>query len=167
MKVLTFTEGTLIMHKNAIGRKREDIVKQVRDGRDSSLCEWKTYVPIGNAAKKLQTWKRQGVEVLYLTSRTKSTEIEAIKCVLKKHNFPDGKLLFRRKGEKYQNVIERIMPDVIVEDDCESIGGEDEMTYTHLKPELKKKIKSIVVQEFDGIDQLSDSVSALRQTEEN
>lgn len=153
------------MHKNAVGRKREDIVKQVRDGRDSSLCEWKTYVPIGNVAKKLQTWTRQSVEVLYLTSRTKSTEIEAIKSVLKKHNFPEGKLLFRRRGEEYRNVIERIMPDVMVEDDCESIGGEDEITYTHLKPELKKKIKSIVVQEFGGIDRLPDSVSALRQTE--
>lgn len=167
MKILAFTEGTLIMHKNAIGHKREDIVKQVRDGRDSSLYEWKTYVPIGNAAKKLYRWKRQGVEVLYLTSRTKSTEIKAITGVLRKHDFPDGELLFRRRGEKYQTVIERVMPDVVVEDDCESIGGEDEMTYTHLKPELKKKIKSIVVQEFGGIDHLPDSVSALRHTEEN
>jgi hypothetical protein len=167
MKILAFTEGTLIMHKNAIGHKREDIVKQVRDGRDSSLYEWKTYVPIGNAAKKLYTWKRQGADVLYLTSRTKSTEIKAITSVLKKHAFPDGELLFRRRGENYQTVIERIMPDVVVEDDCESIGGEDEMTYTHLRPELKKKIKSIVVPEFGGIDHLSDSVSALRHTEEN
>lgn len=161
MKLLIFTEGTLIMHKNARGHTREEIVKQVRDGRDSSLCEWKTYIPIGNAAKKLQTWKREGVEILYLTSRTKSAEIEAIKSVLKKHNFPDGELLFRRRGEKYQDVVERIMPHVIIEDDCESIGGQEEMTYTDLKPELKKKIKSIVVKEFGGIDHIPDDVSKL------
>jgi len=47
-----------------------------------------------------------------------------------------------------------IIPQIIVEDDCESIGGEKEMTFTHLKPELKKKIKLIASKEFVGIDHL-------------
>jgi len=51
------------------------------------------------------------------------------------------------------------MPDIIIEDDCESIGGKYEMTYTHIKPELKKRIKSIVVEEFGGIDHLPDNIS--------
>jgi hypothetical protein len=166
MKVLIFTEGTLIMHKNAVGHTREEIVKQVRDGEDSSLFEWKTYIPIGCAVEKLQTWKSQDVEILFLTSRMKFTEIEDIKSVLEKHDFPHGELLFRQEGEEYKDVMERAMPDIIIEDDCESIGGKDEMTYTHLKPALKKKVKSIVVKEFGGINHLPDSISALSQTEE-
>ena len=53
------------------------------------------------------------------------------------------------------------MPDVLIEDDCESIGGEKEMGYPHIKPELKRKMKSIVIKEFGGIDHLSDSIYEL------
>ena len=159
MRILVFTEGTLIMSKNSRGKTREEILKQIRDKKDPSLYEWKTHIPIGNAVRKLQTWKNQGVEILCLTSRTKSTEIEDIKKVLKKHKFPEGQLLFRREGEEYKDVAERVMPDIIIEDDCESIGGKNEMTYTHIKPELKKRIKSIVVKEFGGIDHLPDNIS--------
>jgi len=41
------------------------------------------------------------------------------------------------------------------------IGGEAEMTYSHIRPELQSKIKSIVVKEFQGIDHLPDSLTAL------
>ena len=159
MRILVFTEGTLIMSKNSRGKTREEILKQIRDKKDPSLYEWKTHIPIGNAVRKLQTWKNQGVEILYLTSRTKSTEIGDIKKVLKKHKFPEGQLLFRREGEEYKDVAKRVMPDIIIEDDCDSIGGKNEMTYTHIKPELKKRIKSIVVKEFGGIDHLPDNIS--------
>ncbi|MBU1868283.1 hypothetical protein KJ608_02360 [Patescibacteria group bacterium] len=54
------------------------------------------------------------------------------------------------------------MPDILVEDDCESIGGEQEMTYTHIRPSLKEKIKSAVVKEFNGIDHLPDSIQELQ-----
>lgn len=53
------------------------------------------------------------------------------------------------------------MPDVLIEDDCESIGGEKEMVYPHIKPELRTKIKSIVVEEFEGIDHLPDEIDLL------
>ncbi len=49
------------------------------------------------------------------------------------------------------------MPGIIIEDDCESIGGEVEITYPHIKSELKARIQSIVVKEFSGIDNLPDS----------
>lgn len=149
------------MHRNGRGHTREEVVKQVREGKDPSLCEWKTYVPIGNAAEKLRTWRNQGLGVFYLTSRREPTEVEDIKDVLKKHNFPEGQLLFRQEGEEYKDIAEKVMPDIIVEDDCESIGGKDEMTYTHIKPELKRRIKSIAVREFSGIDHLPDDISQL------
>ena len=53
------------------------------------------------------------------------------------------------------------MPNFLVEDDCESIGGINEMVITNVKPEIKKKIKSIPIKEFGGIDYLPDKVSKL------
>lgn len=53
------------------------------------------------------------------------------------------------------------MPDVLIEDDCESIGGEAEMTYPKLGSEARKKISSVVVKEFQGIDELPDSPEQL------
>jgi len=35
------------------------------------------------------------------------------------------------------------------------------MTITHVKTEIKKKIKSVVVKEFEGIDHLPDNVNKL------
>ena len=83
---------------------------------------------------------------------------------MKKYAFPDGQILYRQNREEYKDVVERIqpLPDVIVEDDCESIGGEVEMVYPNLKPKLKDRIKSIVIKEFEGIDYLPDRISELR-----
>jgi len=162
MKILILTEGTAIMHSSAKGLGREDIVKQIKNGTDHSIYKWEKYIPIGNAAEKLQRWKSQGARIFYLTSRVNPEEIEDITGVLKKHNFPEGQLLYRQKGEAYKDVAEKVLPDVLIEDDCESIGGVREMTITNIKPDLKKKVKSIVVQEFEGIDHLPDELRNLR-----
>ncbi len=160
IRVMVFTEGTILMHKNATGHTREEIVKQVNQ-KELSVRDYASYIPIGNAAKKLRVWQDQGIEILYLTSRTKLDEVNQIRTVLKKHDFPDGQLLFRRKGEGYKDVAERAMPNILIEDDCESIGGTAEMTITNIRPEIKKKIKSIVIREFDGIDYLPNKIHAL------
>lgn len=148
------------MHKTAISHSRTEIVKQVKDKKES-VQDYESYVPVSNAVNKLQNWKKDGADILYLTSRKKAEEIKQIQNVLKKFKFPEGQLLFRQKNEEYKDVAERIIPDVIVEDDCESIGGINEMTITHVKPEIKKRIKSIPVKEFGGIDHLPDKLSAL------
>ena len=107
-------------------------------------------------------WKKQGATIYYLSSRRIRPEIEAIRSVLTKYSFPDAdNLYFRQQKEEYKDVAEKIMPDILIEDDCESIGGEAEMTYPHIKPELKNKIKSVVIKEFSGIDNLPDNVSEL------
>jgi len=157
IKILLFTEGTIIMHKRAVGHSRMQIIKQVKKEQESAH-DYASYVPIGNAFKKLNVWKNQGAEILYLTSRKMPDEIEQIRAVLKKHGFPEGRLLFRQKDEEYKDVAERIVPDILVEDDCESIGGVDEMTITHIRLGVKKKIKSIVVKEFEGIDHLPNHI---------
>lgn len=160
MKVLIFTEGTILMHKNALGQRRKEIVKQVED-KEESISDYASYVPIGNAVAKLQTWADQGAEILYLTSRTKFEEIEAIRNILRINDFPTGELYSRKEGETYADVAERIVPDILIEDDCESIGGEPEMTITNINPEVKRKIKSVVIKEFGGVDHLPDSIGKL------
>lgn len=144
MKILIFTEGTIVMHTNV-----------------DSIHDYANYVPIKNAVEKLRNWRTQGAKIIYLTSRKTLNEVEDIKNVLKKYGFPDGELLFREKNEKYHSIAERVVPDILIEDDCESIGGIDEMTITHVNPAIKAKIKSIPVKEFGGIDHLPDTLDEL------
>ena len=163
MEILIFLHGTTIMHKSAEGLAREETVKQVTEG-DEYLHDYASYIPIGSAVRKLQKWKRQGATICYLSSHKNARDVAEDKFVLKKYAFPAGRIFYRRNREEYKDVVERILPlpDVIVEDDCESIGGEVEMVYPNLKPELKSRIKSIVVKEFGGVDHLPDEISELR-----
>jgi hypothetical protein len=166
VRILVFTEGTLLIGGDEahLGRReriravKEKIARQATGGPPINFG---AEVPAGHAVEKLQAWRRQGVEILYLTSRTRPDEIEAIRSVLDRFGFPAGELFFRQAGEAYSDVAERVLPDVLVEDDCESIGGEVEMTYPHIRPEMKVTIKSIVVREAGGIDHLPDDLAAL------
>lgn len=158
MKILIFTEGTIIMHKNAVGHTREEIVRQV-EAKESSIHDYASYVPIKKAPSKIKGWYDLGAEIIYLTSRKKPHDVEQIKQVLTKYGFPRGQLEYRQGKEEYKDVAERIMPDVLIEDDCESIGGENKMTITHVSPDKKAKIKSIPLKEFGGIDHLPANLS--------
>ena len=162
MKIMIFTEGTIIMHKSGVGQSREQRVRQVKDG-DPSIHDYPSYVPIGDAVKKLLLWKNQGAGIVYLTSRRDDQEVNDIQAVLHRWGFPHGELAYRRAGEEYKDIAERILPDVLIEDDCESIGGTEEMTVTHMNPRLKAKIISLPVREFGGIDHLENDVSMILQ----
>lgn len=163
MKILIFTEGTILMHKNGRGLLREEIIKQVKN-KEISVGDYTSYIPIGNAPEKVRKWKENGATISYLTSRTKSEETKAIRDVLKRWNFPEGELLYRKGNETYANVAEKIMPDIFIEDDCESIGGEVEMVRSYLTSRAKMIIKSVIVGEFLGIDNLPDKISELTET---
>jgi len=160
MRILVFTEGTIIMHRGAAGHTRDKIVRQVEENEES-VHDFASYVPIGNAVRKLVSWERGGAEILYLTSRRKHEEIESIRSVLKAYGFPEGRLLFRQRGKEYRDIAERIVPDILVEDDCESIGGINEMTITQVRPDVRNRIKSITVREFRGIDHLPENTRTL------
>ena len=148
------------MHKGALGHKREESVKQVKN-KEKTVHEYRSYIPIRNAAQKLKKWEESGAEIFNLTSRKKPKEVAQIQRVLQDYDFPDGKLLHREEDEGYYDVAEELKPDILIEDDCESIGGTKEMTITHIKPEIKKAIKSIPVKEFGGIDHLPDNLEDL------
>ncbi|MBI2574054.1 MAG: hypothetical protein HYV78_01520 [Candidatus Wildermuthbacteria bacterium] len=161
MKIIIFTEGTILMHRGAVGHTREEIVQQVIH-KESSVGDYSTYAPIKGAVEKIKKWVDQGAEIVYMTSRRRQKEVRQIRDVLDAYHFPKGTVKYRGWFEKYKDVAESIMPDVLIEDDCESIGGEKEMTYSRIKPELKKSITSIIVKEFGGIDHLPDGMSFLQ-----
>jgi len=148
------------MHKSAESKSREERVKQVVGG-DPSVHDYASYIPVSNAVEKLKSWQSQGAEILYLSSHESAEDVEKDKYVLDKYNFPKGQIFYRQNGQSYKDIAEKIIPDVLIEDDCESIGGEKEMTITFVKPEIKQKIKSVVVKEFGGIENLPDKLSDL------
>lgn len=158
MSILVFLQGTILMPKSGINKTREERVRQSLD-REGSVLDHSSYVPIGNAVDKLKKWQEQGVEILYFSSNNNKEAVEKDKLVLNRYNFPKGEVYFRQNGERYEDVVEKLMPNIFIEDDCESIGGELEVATYHLKPEVKEKVKSIIVKEFEGIDHLPDKLN--------
>lgn len=172
MKIAVFLHGTVIVHKNAYGKSPKEIVQQVIEQEDS-VRDFSSYIPIGNSSQKLQTWANQGAEICYLSALTTSKKgrgdevvgVEGLRVdleILRKYSFPEGIVLHRVPNETYKQVIERIspLPDVIIEDDCQSIGS-DGMVFPSLDSEVRQNIKSIPVPEFGGIDHLPDDVHLL------
>lgn len=166
MKILVFLHGTTIMHRNAMGQSRGERVRQVITG-EKSVREYETYVPVGNAVEKLHCWQNQGAEIIYLSSHRNPLNVEKDSAVLNRYGFPAGEVLFRHDHQAYKDVVEAVLPDVLIEDDCESIGGEAQMVYPYITPALRHQITSIGVREFGGIDHLPDSVADLLRASHN
>jgi hypothetical protein len=160
MKILLFLHGTVVMQKNGIGKLREERVRQSIE-RDASVLDYIAYVPVGNCVSKLKKWESQGAKIFYLSSHQNAEDVEKDKQVLRRFDFPDRPVYWRHEDQEYAELAARIMPDVLIEDDCESIGGEREMTYTNIDPVLKPRIRHLVVKEFEGIDHLPDNISLL------
>lgn len=155
-----FLHGTSLMHRNALGLSREEIIKQIIDDVDESISDFASYIPIANVVQKLTRWQNQGAEIMYLSSHLDLENVKNDQLVLKKYNFPKGPI-FYRKERNWNLPIEEAKPDILIEDDCESIGGKSQMTYPNLTQELKSKIISIVLKEFGGIDYLPDDIDEL------
>lgn len=160
MRLAVFTEGTIIMHRTAAGKKPVEIIKQVQKD-DPEVQDYAAYIPVKCAVSKLSRWQEQGAKICYLTSNTEEKEVAAIKQVLRKYEFPEGKLWSRQPGESYRQVLLKAQPDIFLEDDCQSIGGEKETCAYQFSPAEKRKIKFILLPEFGGIDHLPDSLAAL------
>ena len=111
------------------------------------------YSPIGKAVEKINGWHEK-YEVVLCTFRKHNLKI--VRDALEFYGVRYSTLEYRRRKESYADVTSRIMPDILIEDDCASIGGEKEMCITNVAPEIRRRIKSIVVKEFEGIDKLPD-----------
>lgn len=144
LRIMVFTEGTILGPKSVLYHFSHS-----------------SYVPIGASVERLKAWEQQGAEILYITSRKKEKQVGEIKKLLLKYDFPGEYLYYRGTGKKYKDIVEEVVPDVLIEDDCRSIGGSWQMCITYVKPEIKVKIKSIVVKEFKGIGDLLHLLSEL------
>jgi hypothetical protein len=184
MNILVFTEGTILVFSSGKNLLREEVVRlsqQVGVQRvvqnigllkalspevsKGSVYDFSSYVPIHHAVEKLISWSKQGATIYYLTSRRTKKEIEMIKTILNTYHFPDAQnLLFCNKGENYKDVARKLMPDILIEDNCESIGGAKEMTYPNMDKVARQKIHSIVIKEFEGIDHLPTNINQLSTT---
>jgi hypothetical protein len=85
-------------------------------------------------------------------------EIGKIKEILSLYNFPEGQLLHRSDGKEYQDVVEKNLPDILIEDDCESIGGLPMTVYPKIRSDIQKRVFLVSVREFVGIDDLPDDI---------
>ncbi len=143
IRIMIFTEGTILKHR-AWWR----------------LLDFASYVTIGNCAALIRGWWEQGADVVYCTSR-RGRQALVIANLLPRCGFPGSRLVNRSKNEPYAEIVERIKPEVLIEDDCASIGGTTQMCITHVKSEIKNTIKSIVIKEYSGIDHLPADVKTL------
>lgn len=143
IRIMIFTEGTILKPKSFF-----------------SLYNHNSYIPIGNCVKLIKKWSEQGAEILYCTSR-RNNQAEQMADILRNNNFIGTKLYFRDKRQKYKDIIEQVCPDILIEDNCRSIGGAWQMCITNVSPVIKEHINSVVVEEFRGIDILPENISKL------
>jgi hypothetical protein len=159
VRVMVFLHGTAIMHASAVGRPRAERVLQSSQ-RDPSVTDFASYVPTEAAVGKVRAWQRGGAYLCYLSSRRGAADARVDRDVLDRHGFPAGPVFFREPGESYADVARRAGADVVVEDDCESIGGSTEMA----APGLGDAVRCIVVAEFGGLAHLPDDPGELAAT---
>jgi hypothetical protein len=160
MNILVFLHGTSIMHAAGQHVSREERVRQVREG-EPSIHEFRSYVPTPDAVEKLRAWCVRGASVAYFSSHRLPDDIAADEEVLRRHGFPDGTVHARRPGESYGAAVERLRPDLVIEDDCESIGGARETIAAQLNEPAGQKIRCVVLPEFGGLGSLSDDPAEL------
>jgi len=147
--IMIFVEGTILKPKSWL-----------------YLYSHSAYIPIDKAPKLLKTWEAQGVNIIYCTSR-KRKQADNIAKILKQHSFPGSWLVSRDNGEKYKDIVEQLKPDILIEDDCKSIGGSWQMCITKVQAEIKENMKSIIVPEFKGISHLPSDIKELVNVKSN
>ena len=160
MKILVFLQGTILIESNVVGDTREDTVRRSRE-RAEKRGPLGELIPIGQSPAKVTSWRNHGAEICYVTASRKAANVRRSEEALRRWSFPEGILLSRKNGESYADIAVGTKPDIIVEDDCESIGGTKEMIHPNLPESMKQSIASVVVREFEGVDSLPDDPKLL------
>ncbi len=161
---MVFLHGTSIMHASAIGQARTARVRQVMN-KDPAVLDYGSYVPTEGAVAKLTAWQRRAAQICYLSSHRTASAAAIDKSVLAAHAFPAGTLYYRAHGESYADVVRRWSADILVEDDCESIGGRAHTTASDFARSSGLAVRCVVVPEFGGLAHLPDEpTELLRET---
>jgi hypothetical protein len=160
VRILVFLHGTAIMHRTAVGRPRAERVRQSRQA-DRSVLDFASYVPTEAAVEKVRTWHGHGAAISYLSSHRDAADVELDRAVLTAHGFPAGPVLSREPGESYADVARRAGADILVEDDCESIGGRSRTVAADLAAAPGRAVTSVIVPEFGGLAHLPDEPGKL------
>jgi hypothetical protein len=157
---MVFLHGTSIMHASAAGRPRSARVDQVVN-KDPAVLDYVSYVPTEGAIAKVMAWQRRGAEICYLSSHRTAGPASIDKSVLAAHGFPAGDLYYRAHGETYADVVRRWSADVLVEDDCESIGGRARTAAAAIARSAGQSVPCVIVPEFGGLMHLPDEPAEL------
>lgn len=160
MKVGVFLHGTAIMHAAAAGVDRDERVQQVCR-RDPSVADFASYLPTPGTAAKLAAWERHGAALVYLSSHRRPDDIRADESVIRRYGFPAGPVYGRHEGEDCGQLVERLGLDVLVEDDCASIGGAGQTCAAQLSCAGRQSVRCVVLPEFSGLADLPDSPAEL------
>lgn len=141
--ILLFAEGTILKPRSIL-----------------THYSIKAYIPAGNCVGLISHWHEQGAEIVYCTS-LKEKRIKIMTELLTKYGFLGSGLYYRGAGQEYKDIVNEVKPDILIEDDCKSIGGARQMCITYADIHVKSKITSIVVPEFKGIDELPADIAVL------
>jgi hypothetical protein len=160
VRIIVFLHGTSIMHSSAVGQPRADRVRQVAD-KDPAVLDYGSYVPTDGTVAKLTAWQQRGAEICYLSSHRTAATAAIDNAVLAGHGFPAGRVYYRAHGESYADVARRWLADVVVEDDCESLGGLQQVTASALGRTPGRAPRCVVVPEFGGLGHLPDDPADL------
>ena len=109
------------------------------------------YAPIGRAVEKINGWHEQYTVVLCTFRRHR---LHLVRQALRDYGVTYDALEYRRRGESYGDVVMRVRPDILLEDDCASIGGAKETCIAQVPAAQRQAIRSIVVPEFQGVDEI-------------
>jgi len=153
VKIMVFLHGTAIMHAAAASQPRPERVRQSRDG-EPSVRDFASYVPAEAAVPKVAAWQRGGAQICYLSSHRDPRNVALDQTVLAGHGFPAGEVFFRQHGESYADVVRRAGADLLVEDDCESMGGAAQTTQASLAARHGRAVRCVLVPEFGGLAHL-------------
>jgi hypothetical protein len=157
---MVFLHGTSIMHGSAVGQQRTARVRQVQS-KDPTVLDYASCVPTEGAVAKVTAWQTRGAEICYLSSHRTPSAAAIDQAVIAAHGFPAGTLYYRAHGESYADLVRRWSADVLIEDDCESIGGCVRTTASELARSSGRGVPCVVVPEFGGLTDLPDDPAEL------
>jgi hypothetical protein len=160
VRVMVLLHGTSIMPGSPAAQPRVTRVRQVTS-KDPAVLDFGSYVPTEGAVAKLTAWQHRGAQICYLSSHLSAAAAAIDNSVLAAHGFPAGPLYYRAHGESYAEVARRWSADVVVEDDCERIGGQAQTTASALARTPGQAVRCVVVPEFGGLGHLPDDPADL------